>query len=88
MNFNKGDIITGECGCIGTYLHKDSKYSAFVDYIYLKCSGGTIETRCVLDNPILSTEEEVLEFKKKLISAGYKYNNKTRKVERYEQSEF
>ena len=88
MNFNVGDIITGECGCIGTYLKRDSRCSAFVDYIYLKCSGDTIETRCVLDNPVLSTEEEILEFKKKLISAGYKYNNKTKKVERYEQSEF
>ena len=88
MNFNKGDIITGECGCIGTYLKRYSRNSTFVDYIYLKCSGGTIETNCLLDNPVLSTEEEVLEFKKKLISAGYKYNNKTRKVEKYEQSEF
>ena len=88
MNFNKGDIITGECGCIGTYLNRISKHSVSVDYIYLKCCGGDIETRCVLDNPVLSTEKEALEFKKKLISAGYKYNNKTRKVERYEQSEF
>lgn len=88
MNFNVGDIITGECGCIGSYLKRYSRNSVLVDYIYLKCSGGTIETNCLLDNPVLSTEEEVLEFKKKLISAGYKYNNKTKRVERYEQSEF
>lgn len=88
MNFNKGDIITGECGCIGTYIERYDKHSAIVDYIYLKCSDGSIETRCILDNPVLSTEQEVFEFKKKLIRSGYKYNNKTKKVERYEQSEF
>ena len=88
MNFKKGDIITGECGCIGTYLKKDGRNSAFVDYIWLRCSGDDIETSCVLDNIVLSTEKEVLEFKKKLIRSGYKYNNKTKKVERYEQSEF
>lgn len=88
MNFKKGDIITGECGCIGTYLKKDGRNSAFVDYIWLRCSDDSIETRCVLNYPVLSTEKEILEFKKKLIGSGYKYNTKTKKVERYEQSEF
>ena len=83
MNFNKGDIITHSCGCIGLY-YDDSGINKRVR-IYLKKCGSEkynpkIRKECTyFSDPRLATEEEKSEFKKALIKVGlyYSESNKT-----------
>lgn len=82
MSFNKGDIITNVCGCIGVFDHDSCGVYANP---YLKKCGSErynhkiLKTSTFFNRPRLSTEEEKSEFKKALIKEGlyYSESNKT-----------
>lgn len=69
MNFNKGDIITADCGCIGVFSHKSGSKDRVNIWLY-KC--GSEDPRILnmytnFGKARLSTIEEIDEFKKALI---------------------
>lgn len=82
MSFNKGDIITNMCGCIGLYNHE--RESVYVKIFLKKCYSDKSNPRLLkrgsyFSAPRLATEEEKSEFKKALIKEGlyYSESNKT-----------
>lgn len=69
MSFNKGDIITAGCGCIGVFDHKNDSRSNVSIWLY-KCGTDThkiLNIRTNFTKSRLSTTEEINEFKKALI---------------------
>ena len=68
MSFNKGDIITNRCGCIGVFYDNVYTGSKVRPWLY-KCGPESprIEKITVFSNPRLSTTEEINELKKALI---------------------
>lgn len=70
MNFNKGDIITAKCGCIGVFDYNSGSKNRTVAHWLFKC--GTIKPYIVKSSTYfvdsrLSTTKEINEFKKALI---------------------
>lgn len=82
MSFNKGDIITNRCGCIGLYDY--TKGDVHTAMFLKKCCSDKYNPRFLkrgsyFYSPRLATEEEKSEFKKALIKEGlyYSESNKT-----------
>ena len=82
MSFNKGDIITNKCGCIGLYDHEDE--GVYVKIFLKKCYSNVrnpklLKKESYFNSPRLATEVEKYEFKKALIKEGlyYSESNKT-----------
>lgn len=69
MSFNKGDIITADCGCIGIFVRKDDSRSRVNTWLF-KCSSDVphiVDFGTNFSGSRLSTTEEIDEFKKALI---------------------
>lgn len=81
MSFNKGDIITADCGCIGVFSHKSGSKGRVSIWLH-KCGSESPKINYIQTSfarPRLSTTEEINEFKKALIKNKKYYceSNKT-----------